>query len=563
LDYKHEGDSLDDYGKPFTTQDFFDFPQEGKRKMSEERHPCPKCARGFPHGHQLVQHLYRHDHPQSTHQPWFCDWCQGRLKFDSVTNLVYHKMIDHPDRAGQCKRCRGIVYLEDPGDVRIHSNCKKWHQCVCCGAKIKAISHFEKHLKDRGEAHARVPYQCPLCPGGVEFATFLDHKRHCNESHQGLMVQPCFFCDEVFGSKRMKLDHMRVDHSEEGVSLNFPRHSDRDLFKEFQCSKCCLGFVSAKSLEAHDVRHNCNDAEGVDSWSCNICDRPFSSRVELKAHNDEHHADVPVTCHICHAKFPSRQLGRLRTHIRKIHEAPPKPREESSVCVCCGLIFEKRKMYTEHIRVQGEYHNNKCPQCPGLSFQTWPEHEEHVKKLHDGHFVSRCKHCPEYFHSGLLARKHMREVHPSKKVTANIPREMCVECGKLMLKTNMKEHMDREHGTTEFPCDECPKICYSKWQLKKHKSHHDKTYPCPHCGKNMTKEWLKKHIMVNHTPDHLKPLQCTVCPKGFAFSKDLKAHMNTHTGEKPYKCDICNAAFAHPANHRAHMRAHRGIKRKK
>ena len=86
----------------------------------------------------------------------------------------------------------------------------------------------------------------------------------------------------------------------------------------------------------------------------------------MKKHNEESHADVPVSCHICHAKFPSRQLGRLRTHIRKAHQAAPKPKEESAVCVCCGQIFESQKVLKVHLRTRGEYHNNKCAQCPDV-----------------------------------------------------------------------------------------------------------------------------------------------------------------------------------------------------
>ena len=115
-------------------------------------------------------------------------------------------------------------------------------------------------------------------------------------------------------------------------------------------------------------------------------------------------------------------------------------------------------------------------------FSTWPEHEEHVKKYHEGIFVSRCKYCPKFFQHALLARKHMREVHPKKDGQSNIPEEMCVECGKIVSKTNMKEHMDRDHGGVEYKCDKCPKICKSKWQLWHHTKCHEECIPCQFCG---------------------------------------------------------------------------------
>lgn len=218
------------------------------------------------------------------------------------------------------------------------------------------------------------------------------------------------------------------------------------------------------------------------------------------------------------------------------------------------------------MRQYGPYHNNKCAykECPDVTFESWPQHEEHVKQKHGGLFVHRCRHCPEYFRSEYLALRHMKAVH-LPKITATLPKEMCVHCGKLMLKTSMRVHLETEHSGQEFPCDECGKVFPNKYRMQTHKKIHDRANPCPHCGKSdFSKVMLKRHIMMNHTPDHLKPVQCAQCHKGFDSQRILDWHMNVHTGEKPFKCHICNAAFAHPSNQRAHIKGHHeGHKRAK
>ena len=233
--------------------------------------------------------------------------------------------------------------------------------------------------------------------------------------------------------------------------------------------------------------------------------------------------------------------------------------EYCKICICCGKTFKKSSQYSEHIKSRGRFHDNRCAQCPDLTFDTWPEHEDHVKKVHGGKFVSRCKYCPDYFDNDALRRKHIHEVHSDELGE----RVLCPQCGKSTLKSNMKEHILKFHGDGEMPCDICHKVCKTKWQLYSHKRTHDQGQPCPSCGENVNPKKMNRHILVKHTPDHLKPFRCHLCTKGFADEKNLKFHIYTHTGEKPFKCDICTAAFAHTGNLAAHIRAHKGIHRKK
>ena len=53
------------------------------------------------------------------------------------------------------------------------------------------------------------------------------------------------------------------------------------------------------------------------------------------------------------------------------------------------------------------------PQCADLGpFESFPQHRNHVEKLHDGVFLARCKHCPETFPNNVLRKQHIKKFHP-------------------------------------------------------------------------------------------------------------------------------------------------------
>lgn len=110
-----------------------------------------------------------------------------------------------------------------------------------------------------------------------------------------------------------------------------------------------------------------------------------------------------------------------------------------------------------------------------------------------------------------------------------------------------EEHSQKSQEEQLSDKDKTPspknKLRYSSFKGAKNK--------CPICG--VPQKNLKQHMNV-HTG--IKKHVCQYCNKAFAQRGNLTVHLNIHTGYKPHKCDQCKKSFGDPSALKLHKVNH-------
>ncbi|XP_026749287.1 zinc finger protein OZF-like [Galleria mellonella] len=312
----------------------------------------------------------------------------------------------------------------------------------------------------------------------------------------------CFFCCCTFIDSSKLKEHTREEHQSpklKNVLKRCIRNSTIKLdISEIACKKCPKTIKNLDDfLEHAAVVHEL------------VFNREVSAHVFTFKLSDE-----GMNCHECGQSF--RFFGPLLKHAHRYHN-----KSSPFLCEICGRGFVGRANVDSHIKHTHSGTQNQCKKCQDV-FPTLHSLKTHYEKVHKR---MKCPKCPEVLGSRYLRKRHLALVHDVQ--------------------------------TSQFHCDECPRMFTEKSKLVQHKSRihlKEKTVTCEICGfKVFNKESLRRH-MVRH--DDSRPFECEICKKAFQRKKTLDFHRRIHTNDKRYVCKDCGKAFVQVTSLKLHIRVH-------
>ncbi|XP_075159652.1 uncharacterized protein LOC142232845 [Haematobia irritans] len=199
--------------------------------LGERRFVCDQCPRSFRKNVRLVEHKRLH----TGEKPFVCDECGKRFRIRMQLNE--HKLRHSKEKKFICEVCQlGCCTKQDLNlHMRHHTNDRRFH-CTMCPKAFVRNSDLKIHVRvHTGEK----PYVCDIC-----------HK--CFRANQNLSVH--------------KKSHMG------------------EASKTYQCEHCDKKFLRNIDRTVHMRSHT-----GEKPFKCEICDRAYSSKFNVRAHIERDH----------------------------------------------------------------------------------------------------------------------------------------------------------------------------------------------------------------------------------------------------------------------------------
>ncbi|KDR19222.1 zinc finger protein 233-like isoform X1 [Zootermopsis nevadensis] len=195
----------------------------------------------------------------------------------------------------------------------------------------------------------------------------------------------------------------------------------------------CAENISSKMLAHSQEKNNCDShlevfSVGEDPYKCDVCNKVFTQKVDLKAHCRLHKAEKPYKCDLCGKKFTTSLS--LKRHCRA--HAEDKPHK----CDICSEAFSVSAALRIH----------------SLS--------------HIGVKTHKCDICLREFTRNEILKKHYI-THTGEKPYK------CHVCGKdFSQSANLQRHQRIHSGEKPYKCDLCKKEFSRSEHLKSHNETH-------------------------------------------------------------------------------------------
>ncbi|XP_014482089.1 PREDICTED: zinc finger protein 836-like isoform X2 [Dinoponera quadriceps] len=527
-------------------------------KQGNERYfTCNMCLRSLQGRKELLSHLTKH------------------------SNKQYEEMIS-PARPPP--KLKPMAPLPSPKDEASKSSPKSGpykdgdpahnHKCDLCGMIYRYRPNLIKHkaLCTRLQPEVRTSYKCAHC--SMTFLVFKKFHSHVTVNHKKKEFT-CAICNSRFRSPSDFLSH----HERHRVSAIRQTQHNSDKGPQNALLKERNGGADAKQSKTR---------AGGQKYTCALCNKAFSTRLELTEHRNLHLKVKIYSCAICRSMFSS--AGALEIHMREHGIDDPNERNANISCVEYGSLDEDVRIENDSMNssavssdAQGGY---ECEQCNRV-LSSHANLRRHATIAHRNSKKYECTDCARIFTRKEMYEQHVQHEHKSSKSLFH-----CPECPKsFVFQTNFRYHFRTAHlekSRDGYGCDICGKVFAEEASLKIHKGWHNRANSRFNTmlilGKQ--KNDSQKSAAESNSPERPArarksfpnppsqsptkspgSFQCQVCNDKFNDVTELRTHLwDVHCARnKPEKsisndelqCELCTNVFPDKDILAAHMKWHK------
>ena len=232
------------------------------------------------------------------------------------------------------------------------------------------------------------------------------------------------------------------------------------------------------------------------------------------------------------------------------------------------------KPLMDHVDLQVYRSNRNCYTIYSSPSQ-YEDYIKNIRNCQENNFLISCHECDHHFKSSKQFREHITLNHlVSKRFYHNFVNSYqeetdftCAHCAKTFEnRSKMVKHVVKEHYQYQpvYQCDQCSNKYSRLSELSRHKRCVHKPLPrdqCNYCGKEFhRKDYLTAHVLRVHEKGEI--FKCEKCNTKFNKRSSLDRHQssfNAGNGSAKYQCTDCDISFCTGKQMRAHVNDHTGL----
>uniref|UniRef100_A0A1L8DIR8 C2h2-type zn-finger protein n=1 Tax=Nyssomyia neivai TaxID=330878 RepID=A0A1L8DIR8_9DIPT len=304
-------------------------------------------------------------------------------------------------------------------DTNGKRNRTKNYKCKVCGVSVespsKLIRHIRTHvLEDQKVQHSSrngKVFSCKSCSVAFIKSKHLrvhvlsgkcrrmlnaenlldeaDQKEDAAKDENTLLVYKCYVCSELQDGLEMLRNHLIETHERPGnpllccIRCTFAHESPDEMIEHYRESKMCDEEARSGDKETH--------------FTCDICEKHFRFRCDLKKHSICHSGERAFECDICFKRFTRK--GEVVIHKRQHFNLKP------YMCQECGICFSRGNSLARHQLVHSGEAKWECDVC--LKRFKWSSVLKCHMYSHTGEKPYKCGICSKSYtsRSGLVKHK--------------------------------------------------------------------------------------------------------------------------------------------------------------